>query len=213
MSIKDQINDLAQSTFEVIERTEQAFKTAEKQHNDTSPRNGFVDAEYAAKAARVEADYQAALAAYISMKRNLPGKVQGQLSQIRKEYAEAVARQYAIDPAKLDTNSLELLKSGIMKPAEYSAMMEAAKKDGNATMVRMIAKYAAEAAEAAARKNGENSQQARELRMVGYSGNIDPGKAALETFDHIGEIFRRCVNNPAMIKHWDGLAGPLLDML
>ena len=212
MSIKDQINDLAQSTFEVIERTEQAFKTAERQRSDTPPLNGL-GAEYSAKAAQAEAEYQAALTAYTSMKRNLPGKVRGQLSQIRSEYAQAVAQQYAIDPAKLDTNSLELLKSGIMKPAEYSAMMTAAKKDGNTTMIRMIAKYAAEAAEAAAKKNGEGSQQARELRSVGYSGKIDPAKEALDTFDHVTDIFRRCVNNPAMIKHWEGLAGPLLDRL
>ena len=192
MSIREQIEELADSTFEEIGQIENAYKQAEQRRSETQQHKGVVSPEYAAKAARAEADYLAAREAYRGMQRNLPGKAQEKMAAIRREYAQEVARQFAVDPEKLDTAELELLKSGIMRPDEYRAMLEK---------------------EARAGKFGEGSAQARELRAVGYVGNIDPGAAALQTFDNVAEILRRCVNNPGMIPHWDGLAGPLLDLL
>ena len=213
MEIKEQIDELARSTFEEIRRVENSYKEAELRRKETPQHNGVVTAEYAARAAQAEAEYLTAREAYRGLQRNLPGRVQENLAAIPREYAAEVAQQFAVDPSKLDLAALELLKSGIMKSGEYAAMMQEAQKSGNVTMARMIARYAAEAAEAAERKYGDGSPQARELRAVGYSGNIDPGAAALETFDGIAEIFNRCIGNPSMIDHWDELAGPLLDML
>jgi hypothetical protein len=213
MSTKAKLLELAESVFDEIQRTEKAYYDAERRRNETPQRHGFVDAEYNARAMRAEADYLAARDAYNKMRRNLPENTRSRLAALRREYAQEVGQAFAVDPSKLDTASMELLKSGIMKPGEYTAMMEAAKKAGNVTMVRIIAKYAAEAAEDVAKKYGEGDQKARELRAVGYAGNIDPSAAALETFDHVGEILNRCANNSRMIAHWDELAGPLLKMM
>lgn len=213
MSIREQIEEIARATFAEIERIENEYKNAEQRRKETPQRAGIVDAGYAAKAARAEADYLAAREAHNSMQRDLPGKARTKIAEIRREYAQEVARQFAVDPSKLDLAALELLKSGIMKPDEYAAMLQEAQRSGNTTMTRMIARYAAEAAEAAERKYGEGSPQARELRAVGYSGNTDPAAAALEIFDGVAEIVSRCINNPSMIPMWDELAAPLLEML
>ena len=213
MSIREQIEEIARSTFAEIDRIENEYKNAEQRRKETPQRVGIIDAVYAAKAARAEADYLAARDARNSMERDLPGKARSRIAEIRREYSQEVARQFAVDPSKLDMAALELLKSGIMKPAEYSSMMQEAQRSGNTTMTRMIARYASEAAEAAERKYGDGSTQARELRAVGYSGNTDPAAAALEVFDGVAEIFSRCIGNPSMIPMWDELAAPLLEML
>ena len=213
MQIREQIEEIARATFAEIERIENEYKSAELRRKETPQRVGIVNADYVAKAARAEADYLAARDALNNMKRDLPGKARTKIAEIRREYAQEVARQFAVDPSKLDMAALELLKSGIMKPVEFSSMMQEAQRSGNTTMTRMIARYAAEAAEAAERKYGDGSPQARELRAVGYSGDADPEAAALEVFDGVAEIFSRCIGNPSMIPMWDELAAPLLEML
>lgn len=213
MNIKDSINDLAASTFEEIQRVEKEYREAEIRRRETPVRNGIMDAEYATKAYKAEADYKAAEAAYKSMKRSLPSNTTSKLSQLRKEYAQEVGRAFAADPKKIDAAAVELLKSGTMKAGEYASMIEAYKKDGNATMIRMVIKYAREAAEAAGTKYGIDDQRARSLRAVSSMGGKDPAAAHLETFDGVAEIFNRCINNPAIIGHWNELADPLIDML
>lgn len=47
-----------------------------------------------------------------------------------------------MNPADIDSNALELLKSGIMNVADYSAMLD--RYSGNSTMLRLIGKYADE---------------------------------------------------------------------
>ena len=213
MSYKEQIEALARETFTELLAKKEAYTTAEAKRRDFPQRGGLVDADYQAKAARAQADFLEAQEAWRATQRNLPGKALEKLAAIRREYAQEMAQRFAVDPSKLDTASMELLKSGIMRPEEFASMFNRAAQTGNTTMTRVIAKYAAEAAEAAAKRYGENSSQARELRMIGYSGNLDPAKDHLDTFDGVVEVFRRTVDNPAMISHWDELTAQLLDML
>ena len=213
MDISTQINELAASTFEEIQRIEKEYHDAEEKRKETPQRTGWVDAAYQAKAMKAEAEYLAAKDAYNSMRRNLPGKALDQLAAIRREYVKAVGQQFAVDPKQIDANALELLRSGIMKASEYSSMMENAKIQGNYTMVRLIARYAADAAEEISKKYGEGDPRARELRAVSYFGNKDPEADKLGTFDNLTEIFRRTVNNSAMISYWGELATPFLEML
>lgn len=204
MSIRTEIETLARETFEEIERTEKALKDADMKKKTAGD---------AVKLARADADYKEAMKANHDMKVNLPFKVENQMRALRQQYADELAQRYAVDPAKLDAASLELLKSGIMKPSEYAAMMEKARESGNATMLRLVAKFAADRAAEIAAKDGAGSVEARELRMVGHAGNADPAGAALKNFDVVNDVLRRCVNNHAMIDHWDNLTGPVLETL
>lgn len=213
MSYKEIINNLARETFEELLAKKEAYNKAEARKHDFPQRGGLVNADYQAKASRAQADFLEAQEAWRATQRNLPGRALEKLAAIRREYEGELAQRFAVDPAKLDTASMELLKSGIMRPEEYASMFNQAANAGNVTMTRMISKYAAEAAEAAAKKYGENSSQARELRMIGYNGNLDPAKDHLDTFDGVVEVFRRTVDNPAMIPHWDELTAQLLEML
>ena len=213
MSYKEQIEALARETFTELLAKKEAYTTAEAKRRDFPQRGGLVDADYQAKASRAQADYLEAQEAWRATQRNLPGRALEKLAAIRRDYEKEMTKLFAVDPAKLDTASLELLKSGIMKPEEYASMFNQAANAGNVTMTRMISKYAAEAAVAAAKRYGENSPQARELRMIGYSGNLDPAKDRMDTFDGVVEIFRRTVDNPGMISHWDELTAQLLEML
>lgn len=213
MTIREKIEELARSTFDEMQKTEGAYKKAKAAKEALSLHTGPADAEYMAKAARAEADFQEAELAVINMKRKLPQMAEEKLAAIRREYAAELMTRFGIDPAKLDQASLELLKSGIMKPSEYRIMFDKAARDENVTMTRVIAKFAAEAYPDIAKKYGENDNRARELRMIGYKGNLDPAAEKLDAFDRVSDTFHRTLNNSAMIKHWDGLAGPMIDLL
>lgn len=212
MAIRDKIEALAKETFEEIQKTETAYKAAEAAVK-AIPAPVAGDYQTQAKNARVKADLAEAVAARRQMRFNLPNKTESALSALRKEYAQEVEQRFAADPAKLDMATLELLKSGIMRPAEYRRLFDTASKNGNTTMTRLISKYAHDAAAEAANRYGETSIQARELRGIGYEGNADPAAEAMKTFDSIGEIFRRTVDNPGIIPHWDELTAPLFDLL
>ena len=202
---KEIIKQLAEGTFSDVQHIEMVYRQAEEAKN--KPQKDPL------AAARAELDYKTAREAYLSMKRNLPGKVENQLRQLRREYAAELEGKYTVDPEKLNMQELELLKSGIMRPDEYKAMLEKEAAAGNSTMARLIAKYAAKEAEAVAQKNGESDEAARALRAVSYTAKADPAAEALRNFDDVADVLSRCVNNTAMIQHWDGLAGPLLDMI
>ena len=211
MTISEKIAELAQSTFDEIQKTEDAYKAAEAAKKALPAASG--DYQVQAKIARAAADFAAAEAARRQMRYNLPNKSENALSALRREYAQEIEQKYAADPAKLDLATLELLKSGIMRPNEYRRLFDSAAQNGNATMTRLIARYALDAAAEATKKFGETSTQARELRAIGYAGNADPAADAMNTFDSIGEIFRRSVANPGMIPHWEELTAPLFDLL
>ena len=134
---------LADETFTEYKVMETRFKAAESKRAATPVRHGIVNAEYAAKAARAEADYLEAQKKYETVKRSLYEK-SSQMAAIRKDFVAAVNNHFAADPAKMDMAAIALMDSGIMKPHEYAKLMESAEKAGNYTMIRMIAAKAGE---------------------------------------------------------------------
>ena len=67
---------------------------------------------------------------------------------IRAELEQEVRAANLANPDAIDSNALELLKSGVLTSDDYAAFME--KYDSNPTMLKLLAHYAAEAAKAAA---------------------------------------------------------------
>lgn len=211
MNTRERIEALARETFEEIQKTEEAYRTAAAARKELPSAGG--DYQMQAKIARAEANLAEAAAAQRNIRFNLPNKAENALNALRQEYAQEIERKFAVDPEKLDMATLELLKSGIMRPAEYRRLFNIAAENGNATMTRLIAKYAMDAAADAAKQYGETSVQARELRAISMAGNADPASAAMRAFDGIAETFRRSVNNPGLIPHWDELTAPLFDLI
>lgn len=214
MDIRESITELANEAFAHIEKIQSEYFSA-SQNIKGKPLDVHLanDKKIEAEVLQSKANYITAKNNYDSMMRTYPDQIRGRMAELRREYAKEVEKQFEIDPKSVDKASLELLKSGIMKPNEYSDMLKKAASNNNVTMVRLVAKYAEEASAEAEKKYGETSPQARELRAVGYSGNIDPAGEALKTFDNVTEILYRCTNNPYMISHWEELAYPLIEML
>ena len=65
---------------------------------------------------------------------------------LRAELEQEVRAADLVNPDAIDSNALELLKSGVLTSDDYAAFME--KYDSNPTMLKLLAHYAAEAAKA-----------------------------------------------------------------
>lgn len=209
-SYAKKVNEIATEAFKDYRQAEAAFKKAEEQAHKYPQRMGMVDAEYAAKSARAQADF---LEAQNNLKQAKSRFIEREndIKNVRKELAAELESHYAADPAALDSNTIELLKAGILKPYEYSKLMDKAQSDGNYTMARMIAKYAGDAAEQRGSKYGQNDDQARTLRAISYTANQNNGNETLQAFDLMSEVYSRSANNPAMIDAWGKLTGNALE--
>jgi hypothetical protein len=196
-----QVNNIAQASFEKLQKAETAFKTAEaKYNNNRRPARGawHADAATIAKVARIEADYHEAKEAYNKLSRSLPDQTRAEVAKIRIELEKAVTDFYSADPKAIDSNVMELLRSGILKPAEYDRLFESANQANNATMCRLIAQ-AAETAAASAK----DDEATRQLRYVANRGRQVTGKPYMDAFDSMADALDRCLLRPYLIKAWD----------
>lgn len=200
-SYAKKVDEMAKAAFEAYRKAEAAYKKAEEKAREYPQRQGMVNADYAAKSARAQADFLEAKAAFEAAKRTFRDSDR-QFDGMRKELAAAIEDAYSVDPAALDSATLELLKSGIMNAGEYTKLLEQAKAANNPTMVRMIGKYAADAAKARGESHGMNDREAQALRMAEYNSRTYTGGDRLEAFDNMVSLYHRCTNNPGMIDHW-----------
>ena len=204
------VNDIATEAFKAYRKAEADYKKAEEKAKQYPQRHGFVDAQYAAKSARAQADFLEAKEAW--KKANEEFKEHNrEIADLRKELAAEIDSHYAADPAAMDSATLELLKSGILKSGEYARLMQKAQDNGNYTMCRMIAKYAGDAAVDVAKHYGENSEQAREMRAISYVGNQNDGSETMGQFDIMADVFHRATNNPAMIDTWESFTADIVE--
>ena len=201
-SYAKKLDEQARAAFKAYRDAEAAYKKAEQRAKEYPQRNGFVDAQYAAKSARAQADFLEAKQAYDTARRAFRDSDR-QFDGMRRELAAAIDDAYSADPAQLDTATLELLKSGILNAGEYTKLLEQAKAASNPTMVRMIGRYAGEAAKARGESHGMNDREAQALRVAEYNSRSYTGGDRLQAFDNMVELYHRCTNNPGMIDHWD----------
>lgn len=206
------VNTIAKDAFEKYRKAEAAYKRAEEQQRKYPQRQGIVDAEYAAKAARAYADFMTAKEDFKRAQAEFSGH-NAEIAALRKQLVADLDAEYAADPAALDSNALELLKSGVLKTGEYARMMDKAQRDGNYTMARMVAKYAGDAATSAGKQYGENDARARELRAIAYRANDNNGSNTLAAFDLLADVYKRATNNPYMIDSWDDLTGKVAETM
>ena len=199
---------LADEVFTEYTVTKRRFEAAERKKAETPVKSGLVSAEYAARAAKIEADYLAAKQKFETVKRGLPEKSR-QMQAIREDFVAAVDSHFAADPAKLDRATIVLLDSGILKPAEFEKLMVNAEKDENHTMIRLIAAKAAEAADKAPTREGEAI-----LKAVAVRGRNADGGDYIRAFDAgVVGVFQRCLKNPSLYEYWDKLVQPVRDAL
>lgn len=200
-SFVQEVNNIAQASFEQIQKAEAAYKSAETYYNaNKRPAHGawHTDAEKIARAARAEADYHEAKNAYDKIARSLPDQARAEVAKVRANLEKAVNDFYTADPKAIDASVMELLRSGILKPAEYATLFEKANQADNATMCRLIAKAAADAA-----ANAKDEDVARQYRHTANRGRDINGQPYMDAFDSLADALDRSLRRPYLIKAWD----------
>lgn len=205
-----QLDEIAKNAFKEYTEAADRLKKAEAAAKEYPPKHGFVDAEFMARKARAEADLLEAKQAKQTAKRALESHT-SEIEALRRELAAALEDAFSVDPAALDTATLELLKSGILRAGEYEKLLRDAQAANNHTMVRLIGKFAENEAEAQAAKNGATDSTARRLRAVSHESRNSSGSDRLKAFDYLIEVYGRTASNPAMIDHWDELTAATVE--
>lgn len=193
----------AREVFAKREELEAAYNKAERASKEARASGNPI------AIARADADLMEAKKARDSMRRALRDDSGAEIAKIRKELVAELDGAFAADPADLDTATLELLKSGILTAAEYSRLMDSAAESGNATMCRMIGKYAKTRSDEEAAKR--NPDTAREFARIAHRGRMTGADAYLANFDTLTEIYGRAVKNPALVPHWDELTSAAVE--
>ena len=134
---------------------------------------------------------------------------------IRAELEQEVRAANLANPDAIDNNALELLKTGILSPSDYSAFME--RFDGNATMLKLIGHYAAEAA-----KTTDSRREAAALNAIALDCQSGEG-AVMRAFDDLCTVSDYCrgerhegdrirpEHTSIMSEKWDDLAGEAVE--
>ena len=199
------IDGIAKEMTEAFSKAQTRFDRAAGARRVTPMKGG--DPEYVARAAAAEAEYRSALAELNRLQTTAPGTVRQKISALRSELAEDLRREFGANPADVDLKTVQLLQAGILTADEYAQLAD----DATPTMRRVIGGYAMNAAEAEEKRG--NIEKARTLRAISYAAGVPQGEDVLMSFDALGEVLTRSVNNPAMLTSWDQLAQPFMEAM
>lgn len=130
---------------------------------------------------------------------------------IRAELEQELATEEIANPDAIDSNALELMKTGVLTAADYAAFVE--KYDNNPTMLKLIAHYAGEAAKAT-----DDRREAATLNGGAIACRSGQG-AVMRSWDELSAIADRCSGQSRagmrsdagyvvnMTAHWEDVAG------
>lgn len=136
--------------------------------------------------------------------------------ELRKELEKDVQKNSLANPDAIDANALELLKSGALTVEDYYSFAE--RYESNATMLRVISKYALDASE-----NADDAQSAAALRIL--SDNCKTGMGTvLRAWSELEGVASYCSGRGgssrtaidpthiiSMGKWWEELAGQSIE--
>lgn len=203
------LEETAREAFTAYREAESKYKSADKALKEAIY-PGAVSAATVAAEARARARFMEAETAFNQAKREFEGRTKD-LATIRGELAQAVENEFSADPAKLDMATLELLKSGIMSDNEIVRLARSAMNENNATMARIIGKYAKERADAMKTDSGRDDPTAQSLRVIATECSRYNGSAWLDAFDYLTDAYRRTVRTPSLIDRWDEMTAQTIE--
>lgn len=136
--------------------------------------------------------------------------------ELRKELEKDVQKNSLANPDAIDANALELLKSGALTVEDYYSFAE--RYESNATMLRVISKYALDASE-----NADDTKDAVALRIL--SDNCKTGMGTvLRAWNELEGVASYCSGRGgssraaidpthiiSMGKWWEELAGQAIE--
>lgn len=192
-SYAKRLNEAAKEAFEEYRKAEKAYNAAEARRKGL-PWNATAEEKTLADARTIEARNN------LKEAQKVLASSMGTMNGIRGELVKALGDAYRANPEDIDPNTMELLKAGILKPAEYVDLANRAIASGNNTMLRVIGSYAD-----GLNKDAYSLEDRSALQAVAHRAKTSTGESELERFDVLVETFSKCVNNPLMIDHWDAL--------
>lgn len=134
-----------------------------------------------------------------------------QCNNMRADLVRIMQGNNVANPNAVDNNALELMKTGVLSAADYMAF--ANKYADNATMLKLIAHYAAEAA-----KSTDDKKEAATLQTVSFTCK-DGLNATVRAWDELASIANKCSGRRAngrladhgvcavMAEKWEELSG------
>ena len=130
--------------------------------------------------------------------------VMDKAAQIRQELVSDVQAAFLADPAQVDTNTMTLINSGILKAADYEKLFNDAQTSGNVTMCRLIAQAAGNLA-----KTASDTDRVALNMLTHKAAGID-GRADLQAFDEsvislsfgIGDAETGRTENMDTVAYW-----------
>jgi len=197
------LDEMARRNFAAYLKAKETFEKAEKIYQENKRQNVNVwvaDASMIARANRAEADYVEAKEAFKNAKKAYASSLD-EVKNIRRELEKDIQENTRARADDMDTNAMELLKSGVLRPSEYKALLSDFRN--NPTMIRMIGSYAKQRADEA-EKHGDPDMRSALFAVYEESRGVD-GSEHLRAFGYLEDVYRRCVNNTAMIGYWDQL--------
>ena len=206
----ERVDALAKETREKLKQADNELARAEDARSRTPMKNGTTP-EYRAKAAQAEAWYQAAVAKRNDLRAVLSDNVETQIKSIRREMEQAIDDAFAADPAAIDAQTMTLLESGILRPAEYGRLLDKAIVENNPTMARLIGAAAEKHAAKIAERYGNSDRVVREYRRVEFDSRRFGGAVYLENINVLSETLNRCMRNPALWSRWEELTEEIIE--
>lgn len=199
------LDNVARETFGTFERLEKKQREAQQRMKNYPDRAGIVSPEYIAEQAKARAAYYDSKAAMDKAKHELPDKARRDAANLRKELEKELFIKFAPRPDHVNMQTIELLKSGILKDSEYVFLARDAIEHENYTMARIISKQAENMA------NARPATEAMILREAAEIGKRDQSADYLSTFDGLTDIMNRCLNNLSMSDHWGELTRDIVE--
>ena len=126
---------------------------------------------------------QAARDQYRTDARTISADLNAALDKLRADFRGKVAEEYTIDPGRIEPEVVEIMKTGIMKAADFESM--AKRYENNETMRRMVAMYAGKYAETVS----DPEERARLSRLQGVDGEAETLIRDYETILNSVRIF------------------------
>lgn len=185
---------IARAALADLKKARDTYDTASRKYQ-----NVMQSSSDSVERARANANYLEAQEAYEKAKATCAGR-RAEIDAVRAEVEAAAKAGNLVDPAKLDAATMELLKSGILTGADYAKLAQDARQAGNATMLRMIGKYAKEAADATT-----DSREETALRDVCTFCANDESAPYTIAIDKLCAVFDTCITCPGFGAEYDGL--------
>jgi hypothetical protein len=200
---------LDEITRDSVKRIKEAETAHKEKYNALQAYNGrkLTIEEQAAKM-KLESEYQAAKDALFKAKRDIPYETERELEKMRKSLAKDLENDFTADPTRCDASTIELLKSGILKPNEYKNLISKAKSEDNGTMARVIADYA----DKALKENGLNysNEDAQTMRYAINEGRESAADPYLQTYDTLTNVAIRTCNNTGIESFYNEVSSDLV---